>query len=160
MPYFQNTSHRVRKKKFHKTPTGGGRRFTKLFRKIEFFFLMMASLNHVTKKGPDWLLSNFLFGTEIREGHSVKKITVYVDLSNYIFRHKRKFIFRSQELYFQIETIVLITSSYAIHHHCHHIGIHQSKYSKYILKATRPPLQISLSPTLLNDRCKILKIHI
>ena len=33
-------------KKFHKTPTGGGgHRFTKLFRKIEFF-LMMAFLTH------------------------------------------------------------------------------------------------------------------
>ena len=27
-----------KKIKFHKTPTGGGHRFTKLFRKIEFFF--------------------------------------------------------------------------------------------------------------------------
>ena len=39
MPYSQNTKRiwREKKIKFHKTPTGGGHRFTKLFRKIEFF---------------------------------------------------------------------------------------------------------------------------
>ena len=28
----------------------------------------IVSGNHVTKKGPDWLLGNFLFGTEIGQG--------------------------------------------------------------------------------------------
>ena len=32
-----------------------------------------VSENHITiKKGPDWLLSNFLFGTEIGEGQLQK----------------------------------------------------------------------------------------
>ena len=35
-------------------------------------FTTAVSENPVTKKGHDWLLGNFLFGTEIREGQ-IKK---------------------------------------------------------------------------------------
>ena len=48
---------------FHKTPTGGGHRFMKLFRKIDFF-KMMASLNeyfHVTHFSQILIIVTYTF---------------------------------------------------------------------------------------------------
>ena len=51
-----------------------------------------VSENPVTKKGHDWLLSNFLFGTEIGEGQ-LKKTTLYRMFSQLLVsseEHRRK----------------------------------------------------------------------